>query len=80
MAPPDKETAPGEDIVNVTLADSNLPGGLCRSLLITSDGELVVMVKSGEIRGPFLVYAGSVFPVAVLQVRLASTCTCAAIY
>jgi hypothetical protein len=82
MAPYTEEVAPGRDIVPVTPSDtSELPDGLCKSLLITGDGTLTVKVESGTQRGPFNVYAGQYFLVRVLQVMDTGTdCDCAAIY
>lgn len=68
------------DCVSVTPADSDLPDGNCRSILVTGDGNLEIMTINGDVRGSIDVIAGMIIPLFAKQIRTATTATVFALY
>lgn len=65
-------TAPTLTFAPVSKADANLPGGVCRSLLVGTAGTANLMQEDGTIRMDVPLQQGY-NPLAVLQVRTGGT-------
>lgn len=66
------KTEPAEEFAPVTKADSDLPGGLCRGLLVGTAGTANLKQLDGTIRANVPLQQGY-NPLAVLQVRTGGT-------
>lgn len=67
-----KQVVPGDDIIPVTEASTDLPDGTCRALWIGTAGNITIVTPSGEVRGPIPVLQG-LFPMKCVQVRVTVT-------
>lgn len=68
----DISVAPADDFVLVTKANSDLPGGACRALLVGTAGTATLMTLGGDTRTDVPLQAGY-NPIACLQVRTGGT-------
>lgn len=68
----DLQTTPSRRLVPVTLADSDLPEGTCRGLMVDTAGTLNLMDAEGNIRAAVKVQKGF-NPIAVRQCRTGGT-------
>lgn len=71
---------PADNVAVVTPGASELAGGPCRGLLITSDGDLAFTAHGGGNSGTFAVTAGQVIPVRCTHVLAATTAGVLALY
>lgn len=70
----DASSAPADDYVPVTKADSDLPDGVCRGLLVGVAGTLNLQTFEGTVRANVPVVAGY-NPLICKQVRSGGTAT-----
>ncbi len=73
-------SSPASGLVDVTPGAADLPGGACRSLLVTVDGMLDITCADGSTPAAFPVVAGQIIPVSVIKVEAGTTATVKAFY
>lgn len=72
--------SPAAGLHDVTPANADLPGGPCRSLLVTAAGNLAIKCVDGSEPTAFPVVAGQTIPVGVIQVKTGTTAIVKAFY
>lgn len=71
---------PAQNVAQVAPGASPLPGGVCRALLVLTDGNLSFTARGGGNSGTFAVTAGRVIPVEISHVLAATTASVLALY
>ena len=73
-------SAPAAGMVDVAPGAADLPGGACRGLLVTVDGNLDITCSDGSVPSVFPVVAGQIIPISVIKVKAGTTATVKAFY